>query len=121
MAKDRSCRFPILLALCEFDLFFCPQGLGLEYGAFLYPDLETAILGQFRQRVLLRGQGSRVIGEACQNGWIRDLSFELPKRDGTPYFKYGPPSHYSFGHGPELPDPYEDQKVKVRDTFEDEI
>ncbi|XP_059079759.1 histone-lysine N-methyltransferase SETD7-like isoform X2 [Tigriopus californicus] len=87
-------------------------GLWPDYGAFLYPDLETAILGQFHQRVLLRGQGSRVIGEACQNGWIRDLTFELP-RAGSPHFKYGPPSHYSFGHGPQLSDPYEDQSVRV--------
>ena len=81
-------------------------------GVYLFPDYFTAIVGLYRDHVLVTGHVTR-LSEACRDGHIWSLSFD-PIAASSPPLTYSPPSHYSFGVSPTSGDPYEMRTVEVR-------
>ena len=83
-------------------------------GVYLYPDYLTAVVGLFRDHVLVSGHVTRV-SEACRDtaGHVWSLHFHAAG-DGGLQLRYSPPSHYSYGLPPTQEDPYEARTVEVR-------
>lgn len=66
--------------------------------AFIYPDMETAFLGDFKHFVMNEAVEAEVSEVSCgQNGFVVVTKFE--KKQGPKYF-YKPPTNESFGAGP---------------------
>jgi len=83
-------------------------------GAYLYPDYSTAIVGVWRDHLLVSGRTSQLV-EACRSGTAWTLKFgELE----GPILTYSPPSHYSYGVHPLQRDPYETRTVEVKQSEE---
>jgi len=81
-----------------------------KHGAYLYPDYSTAILGVWRDHLLVNGRTTHLV-EACRSGTVWTLKFgELE----GPILTYSPPSHYSYGVHPLQRDPYEEKTVEVQ-------
>ena len=79
-------------------------------GAYLYPDYSTAVVGVWKDHLLLSGRTTQLV-EACMSGDMWTLQFgELE----GPIMSYSPPSHYSYGVHPLQRDPYEHRTVQVR-------
>ena len=79
-------------------------------GAYLYPDYSTAIVGVWKDHLLVHGRTTELV-EACRSGNTWTLQFgELE----GPVMTYSPPSHYSYGVSPLQRDPYESRTVQVR-------
>jgi len=78
-------------------------------GAYLYPDYSTAIVGVWKDHLLVHGRTTELV-EACMSGNTWTLQFgELE----GPVMTYSPPSHYSYGVSPLQRDPYESRTVQV--------
>lgn len=78
-------------------------------GAYLYPDYSTAIIGVWRDHLLVSGRSAYLV-EACRLGSVWTLKFgELE----GPLMNYSPPSHFSYGVHPLQRDPYEARTVEV--------
>ena len=92
-------------------MFFPLQNL--TFGAFLYPDFETAIVGHFSGRLLSRGYEARVTGMSCSEAGLPILQFERQDDSEEASYRYDPPNHYHFGDDPTLADPYESKNVEV--------
>jgi len=83
-------------------------------GAYLYPDYSTAIVGVWKDHLLVHGRTTELV-EACRSGNTWTLQFgELE----GPVMTYSPPSHYSYGVSPLQRDPYESRTVQVRKSEE---
>ncbi len=83
---------------------------------FVYPDMKTALYGEFRGNVLVEARATKVVGERCQNGLKRILVQE-PRPDAP---TYGPLSVGNAvrvsGNQPTLTDPYESRTVFIGDV-----
>ena len=98
----------------ETDRTVCYFSLqNLTFGAFLYPDFETAIVGHFSGRLLSRGYEARVTEMGCSEAGLPILQFERQDNDSEAAYRYDPPNHYHFGDDPTLADPYESKNVEV--------
>eukprot|EP00092_Neocalanus_flemingeri_P018569 GFUD01020106.1.p1 GENE.GFUD01020106.1~~GFUD01020106.1.p1 ORF type:complete len:349 (-),score=99.52 GFUD01020106.1:8-1054(-) len=88
---------------------------GMErVGAYLYPDYSTAIVGVWRDHLLVSGRTTQ-LAEACRSGNVWTLKFgELE----GPIMTYSPPTHYSYGVHPLQRDPYEVRTVEVKNSEE---
>ena len=87
-------------------------------GVYLFPDYLTAVIGLFRDHVLVTGHVTR-LSEACREDHVWTLSFD-PIAASSPPLTYSPPSHYSFGVSPTSTDPYEIRTVEVRRSTKEE-
>jgi hypothetical protein len=67
--------------------------------AYIYPDLETAIVGEFSDLVLVSGRTSKVLGERCNDFGLKEVDFAPVDPDQEPVF-FSPPTNTSFGDGP---------------------
>ena len=74
--------------------------------AYVYPDLKTAIVGQFERGLLIRGQAAEVVGEKCAEEGIKALKFSDPS---GPFYHYNPASPDSFGDEPLVGDPLDNR------------
>ena len=84
-----------------------------EYGAYLYPDYSTAVVGVWKDHLLVSGRTTQLI-EACMSGDMWTLQFgELE----GPVIAYSPPNHYSFGVDPLQKDPYEQNMIEVQSSL----
>jgi len=78
--------------------------------AYIYPDFNTALVGNFKDGVLVGGQASKVIKVTTDNFCIKVPQFATP--DGNLYRREL--STYDFvTDSPNLPDPYESSTVQV--------
>ena len=85
----------------------------LRNGAYLYPDYFTAIVGVWRDHLLVSGKTAHLV-EACRPGSAWTLMFgELE----GPIMTYSPPSHNSLGVHSLQRDPYEARAVEVRSSL----
>ena len=86
---------------------------GERTGAYLYPDYSTAIVGVWRDHLLVSGRTTHLV-EACRSGNAWTLKFgELE----GPIMTYSPPSHYSIGVQPLQRDPYEVRTLEVKSSL----
>ena len=82
---------------------------------YIYPNMETALLEKFDNRIMRDAQESMVLDLGCdRNGLIYVSQFSRPAHM-SPHFYYEAPSNMSFGAGPlkEL-DPYERKWLELR-------
>ena len=82
---------------------------------YIYPDMETVLLGTFEDRKMKDAQESRVLDLDCdRNGLFYVTEYTIP--EGTaPHFYYEPPSNISFGAGPtRVLDPYEKKWLQLK-------
>lgn len=77
--------------------------------AFLYPDLKTALVGEFRNGELVSAVHSRVISVTEDSGLLFPKFEKLSKTE----FRQWPSSRLEITSPPHLRDPYEDQLVEV--------
>ena len=80
--------------------------------AFIYPDMETALVGKFEDFVMKNAYEAEVLDASCnQDGLVVISKFaKLSESD----FYYEAPTNESYGAGPEgVVDPYERKRVLV--------
>ncbi len=69
-----------------------------DHLAFIYPDMETSFLGNFKKFVMEEAVEAEVSEVGCnENGLVVVTKFET--KQGPKYF-YKPPTNESFGAGP---------------------
>ena len=87
----------------------------LTFGAFIYPDHVTSIVGRFADRLLVYGTVNRIAAQRVDKNGINWLSFQdlSEQQDKMAIYRYDPPSHYRFGDNAEIPDPFEEKTVQV--------
>ena len=84
-----------------------------DHIAYLYPDLELALLGSFRSGVLVEGREVAVTGHRYHpDDGVMRLTFSRP-REGGPVFRYDPPGPHSFGDQPLERDPLDRKYVSI--------
>lgn len=82
--------------------------------AFIYPDMETALHGKFRNFEMISAEEAEVKNVSCDEYGIPEVTgYDLK---GGPRFYYESPSNVSFGGGKGfegIQDPYEKKWLKV--------
>lgn len=82
--------------------------------AFIYPDMETALVGKFTNFEMISAEEAEVVGVKCNDYGLQVVSeFDLK---GGPKFYYEPGSNSSFGGGKGfegVQDPYEKKWLKL--------
>ena len=80
-----------------------------EPAVYLYPDYSTAIVGVWRNHLLVSGRTTNLV-EACRSrdAWTPHFG----EKEG-PTMTYSPPSHNSLGVHPLQKDPYEEKTIEV--------
>ena len=83
--------------------------------SYIYPDMETVLLGKFEDRIMKNAQESKVLDVKCdKNGLLYVSRYEAPE-PSSPHFYYEPPSNTSYGSGPTgVLDPYEKKWLELR-------
>ena len=79
--------------------------------AFIYPDFETVLLGNFQNGVMIAAKPTKILAERCNNG-IKELKFAKPKKN-APTFKYERPTDIKPGDQPNVADPFESKRVYI--------
>ena len=89
--------------------------------SYIYPDMETALLGRFEEKLMKDAQESEVKSVGCdQNGFLYVNEYASPDPT-SPHFYYEPASNVSFGGRTSIPgvlDPYERKWLEIRDADE---
>ena len=78
--------------------------------SFLYPDMKTALVGRFKEGVMVDARPAMVIAERCNDG-IKEIKFSLPKPEAV-VFSFKRNTRVRI-HDPTIMDPYEKQFVYV--------
>lgn len=81
-----------------------------DNGAYIYPDLETALVGKFDKDVMVDARAAKVKGQRCAGG-VKELKFTQPLGAS---FSYDPTTKDSFGKHPHLRDVYEAERIEAR-------
>ena len=87
---------------------------GDEAIAYIYPDLVTSLVGQFREGVFVRGVRARLTAVKQHYSWIKVPQFEL--EEGQVYEREVSTCDF-MTNSPMLMDPYEVQWVEVRQSM----
>ena len=85
--------------------------------AYIYPDMETVLLGRFEDRLMKDGQESEVLSVECDEHGLLYVSQYATPEPSSPHFYYDPPSNVSFGGRTSKPgviDPYERKWLDLR-------
>ena len=78
---------------------------------FVYPDLETALIGKFQNGVMKYASPAKVTSERCKNG-LKEIKVSILKST-TPMYKYIKPTKHLITNKPTLQDPLEERNVFV--------
>lgn len=81
---------------------------------FLYPDMETALVGHFVAGEMKAARQTRVVAERCQ-GNIKEIKVAQPDLTSALY-QYKRPNSIRFSGDPLQIDPYERKAVIIRDS-----
>ena len=81
--------------------------------AFIYPDFETVLRGQFKDGKVMKGQICKLIGAKTERGWFMPV---FTKPSGQTY-EFEAPSKKSLGKNPLLQDPWEAERVYVKTSM----
>ena len=81
--------------------------------AFIYPDFETVLRGQFKDGKVMKGQICKLIGAKTERGWFMPV---FTKPSGQTY-EFEAPSKKSLGKNPLLQDPWEAERVYVKPSM----
>ena len=80
---------------------------------FLYPDMETVLIGRFKNNAMIAASPSRIIAERCHKG-IKEIRVAKPKYD-APIVKYDRPNWIRIGDQPTIMDPFERKNTFIQD------
>ena len=85
--------------------------------SYIYPDMETALLGRFKYGAMQDAQESIVLELECNTaGLLYVRQYSKPDLL-SPHYYYEPPNNVSFGSGPlGGVDPYERKLLELRST-----
>ena len=78
---------------------------------FIYPDMQTVLVGQFKDGVMIKAKPAKIIAERCNDG-IKEIKVSTPKID-APILKYKRATRLNMGDQPTVMDPYEKANVYV--------
>ena len=83
--------------------------------SYIYPDMETALLGTFEDGKMQDAQESMLLDLECdQNGLLFVNRYSIPVPE-SPHYYYERPNNVSFGSGPQgVLDPYENKWLELR-------
>lgn len=81
--------------------------------SFIYPDMTISYVGRFENMVMKSAQLAQVVSERCDQFGIKEVQFSDPS---GPMVFYSPPTNTSFGKGPQIPDPYEEANVMLKES-----
>jgi len=80
--------------------------------SFIYPDMETALVGKFEDFVMMSAHEAEVVEATCDQDGLVVIS-KFANMSG-PAFYYKAPTNASYGAGPkEVVDPYERKSVEI--------
>jgi len=82
--------------------------------AYIYQDLNTALLGNFQKGLMVSGREVDIIGFRCVRGMMI-LRFSSPK---GPTFHYDPPTKTFFGDQPLVQDPLDKKYIRLAPSVE---
>ena len=83
---------------------------------FLYPDMETVLVGNFRNGTMLAAKPSKIIAERCNHG-MKEIRIASPKPHATTV-RYSRPSRIRIGDQPLTMDPLERKNIYISDGEE---
>ena len=76
--------------------------------SYVYPDMETALLGRFEDRIMRDAQETTIEAITVDEIGIWKAAIYIQPKPKSPHFYYEPPSNTTFGSGPKgVIDPYE--------------
>ena len=83
--------------------------------SYIYPDMETALLGEFENRIMKDAQESTVLNVKCdENGLLYVSQYSTPEASSA-HFYYEPATNISYGAGPRgILDPYERKWLELK-------
>ena len=83
--------------------------------SYVYPDMETALLGKFNLGKMQDAQESTILDLGChENGLLYVTQYSKPYSE-SPHYYYKAPNNVSFGSGPPgAVDPYEHKWLELR-------
>ena len=81
--------------------------------SFVYPDMETVLVGRFENGRMISSKASKIIAERCNEG-IKEIRVAKPK-DNEPSLKYSRPDHLRIGDHPRVMDPYTKKNFYIGD------
>ena len=81
---------------------------------FIYPDMKTVLVGEFKNGVMLEGRTSKIFAERCNDG-IKEIKVATPLRD-SPVFKFKRSTRISVGDNPTKMDMYEKKNIYIKKT-----
>ncbi len=84
--------------------------------AYIYPDFETAVRGEFENGRLVVARECKLIGAQFVNGMCQARFEERPPGDESVTFRFACPTRMSVGMDPLLEDPYEASRVCVKQS-----
>ena len=83
--------------------------------SYIYPDMETALLGKFKDRKMQDTQESMLLDVGCDKNGLLYVRQYSPPDSKAPHYYYEQPSNVSFGSGPPGAfDPYEQKWLELR-------
>ena len=80
---------------------------------FLYPDMETALIGRFENDTMVAAKPSKVIAERCHRG-IKEIKVATPTAN-APTLRYARPNRIRIGDQPTIMDPFERKNIFIAD------
>ena len=81
--------------------------------SYIYPDMETAFVGRFDNRIMIDAKHAKVSRVDCDENGLPYVSEFI--KESSEKFYYDPPNNISFGADPEyVPDPYENTMLSLR-------
>ena len=83
--------------------------------AYLYQDLELAIVGEFKDGLLVNGQEANVIKASSNEFGIMELEFSEPR---GPVYHYLKATNETFGDQPHLRDPLDKKYLYLKNSEE---
>ena len=90
-------------------------GGGVLYNrsVWLYPDLDTVMLGHWDEAgLMVEGKAGRITGVHCNTDGVMNIGTE--EVSGSKTYKYDPPTEKKISSNPLDRDLYEDRHVSVR-------
>ena len=80
--------------------------------AFVYPDMETVLIGHFENQKMIAAKPSKIIAERCNRG-IKEIKISKPKPN-APTLKYERPNSISLGNQPKVMDPLDQGNIYIK-------
>ena len=92
--------------------------------AYIYPDMETVLLGRFEDKLMKDAKESKVLSIECDQKGLVSVNKYATTGQASPHFYYEPASNVSYGgttSEPGVLDPYERKWLELRGADEENM